>query len=307
MRSTGQLGIDSIDPIHPISTTRQCDVVVYIHQSDLSALQSDHDKLLLEETALVQRQTSGRLAHRTTSDKRNHDKLLRSVQRSRRDAINKMRPHVEFLQAVPDHPGLPPELPDDWERLAREGSPFWHVGDVVPADGPSEREKDAVVEFFLKRCRAWEQLTSIVPREARDALEHLSLLELQARACNDAIVSDINALHDARVSSTTTSNGREPHPTEFDTQLGRLVQVNDLLSTLESSRRDCASAWLFIHDLVESSPQVASILSPVNSGLHIQASLPILDNSLYPPPAQVAQETPLMPPVAPATEQQAEQ
>jgi len=283
LRSTGRLQNDAVDPFLPLSPTRQSQVLVHIHRLDLSNLQSQHDKFLLEQIALVQRQTSGRLAHRTTADKRNHDKLLRSVRSKRLNLINKMVPHITFLQSIPGDQTVPAELPKDWVTSAREGSPFWLAGDnVVPVDCPSSKEIESIVESFLKKSRAWEQLSSVVPREVHDALEHLSLLELQARSCNDAIVRDLHHLSGA---SDTC------HPSEFEVHLGRLVHVSDLLTTVEASRKDCAITWSIIHDLVETSPKVLEVTDPSTCRFPIVASPPFLSHSLHPPPSQLSQQS----------------
>lgn len=275
-RSLGQLLDHEVAPHAPLDEARYADVLAHIHRCELNKQQSTHDELLLEEQVLLQKRTSGTQAHAVTKDKRNLDKLIRSVRKKRHLLIANMKAHVDYLQAVPGET----QPPEDWLSQAREGSPFWGSSAPGPDGAPSQREIESIVVAYLKRNRAWEQLTDTVPREAHDAIEHFSLLEAQAHACVSRVILETQ--------EALSSSGSLPasYPTRVDVLHGRIITGKDLISSVEAARRQCAAAWGSIVHLVNESAPVAEVAS---GPFPIDSVNPFIAASHIPYPQQLIQ------------------
>jgi hypothetical protein len=104
---------------------------------------------------------------------------------------------------------------------------------------------DEVVESYMKRQHAWEQLTSVVPREIRDAIEFFALLESQCCVC----------LHRMQ----TEMSNRDLPDEDFYKLRGLIVLSHDLLRLTENSHSQCAMTWSLITKMVSDSPIVAEV------------------------------------------------
>lgn len=277
LRGIGRLHGNAVTPLYPLDASRFSHVLAHTHRCQLRKQQDDHDKLLLEEQVLQQKRTSGSLAHTTTADKRNLDKLIRSTRKSRHRVIENMKEHVDYLTTVPTET----PIPNNWVDLAKEGQPFWLSNLPAPEGRPSQHEINAIVESYLKRARAWEQLTMIVPREVHDALEHFSLLELQANVCERDLT---NRLWEHQVGSGSFAIFSQ---IEVDKLLGTIILAKDLISSVETARRQCAVAWGCISQLVnESGP---SLVIASGSRFPIDGIAPFIAAELIPPSMQLLQ------------------
>ena len=269
-RATGQLTA-LVAPEIPLTPVRYAEVLCHVHTQQLRKLQKEHDLLLLDELVLQQKRTSGTQVHSSTGAKRTLDKQIRSVRRSRHGTIASMSEHVEFLKSVT---GTDP-VPDNWKELAKSGNPFWAtVERSVSPDRPSRHEVDAIVESYMKRQRAREQLTNIVPREIRDLLEFYSLLWLQLGACMDALERDELFLDG-------DSEGAQLR--------GLFVHAKDLSVTVGTAWQLCVTAWDNMLQLVNDS-LVLKEVTEVDSregGQPVRFSgcfsRPYISTDLYPP------------------------
>jgi hypothetical protein len=181
-----------------------------------------------------------------------------------------MMPHVRYIMENTDNHNIPVE----WKTLAMQGLPFWLEASEEPAVTPSMAEKNSIVESYLKRQRAWEQVTVILPRETVDAMRFFGDLEKQAIALMEGMPSQLDG-------QPTSREINEYH-------LGCCTVCQDISVKARESRLNCRDVW----NRIESALQSAEVIqvTSINSGeggrvptyLKIHATLPILPLSQHP-------------------------
>jgi len=211
---------------------------------------------------LTSKRESGSQGHSTTKDKRNLDKLIRSVRKTRFDLLISMERHVSYF--LEHHNGVAAvgaqSIPSNWMDAAKEGQPFWSQGNNTPPDTPAKHEVEGIVTSHLKRQRAWEQLTETVPRELRDAMEQFSLLEIQAHTQLQNLSDD---------------------------DCGMIVVTKDLIQEVRCCRLGCIRTWEHMKGMMVCSPTVAEVTLP--SSRHcIQIAGPALRQEHTPPEWQLS-------------------
>lgn len=162
----------------PLARDRYDLILLEMHEAQLKALQSAHDSALYEVQRLKQRQQSGTQEHLVVSEKRQLALLIGKTQRARKALIRKMTSHVRYIMDNMENQNIPV----NWKTLAMQGEPYWIDSVEESAVTPSTAEKNSIVESYLKRQRAWEQITVVLPRETVDAMHFFGDLEKRSNA-----------------------------------------------------------------------------------------------------------------------------
>jgi hypothetical protein len=241
-------------------------IIKDMHQARIKELQAAHDSAHYEAKRLKQKQQSGTQGHLVVSEKRRLASLIGKMHRSRKKNINDMVPFVRYIVENINQHGIP----DNWKATAMAGSPYWCIADEGHAGmTPSISEKNSIVESYLKRQRAWEQITEIIPRELLDAMCFFHDAEQRA-------TQFINIQMD----ETCTMERRQYH-------LGCLAIGQDIFVRARGCRLKCRNVWREVETELQSELVMnVTMASGENGGvremLKINATLPILHLSLEP-------------------------
>lgn len=241
-----------------------------MHHARLQELQAAHDCALFEGQRLKQKQQSGTQQHLVVSEKRRLALLIGKTHRARKKLINDMAPFVRYLlENTEQH-----SIPANWKATAREGIPYW----CTPMEGesgitPSIAEKNNIVESYLKRQRAWEQVTDILPRELVDAMRFFGDLEKRA-------IEFINTVPQTDGDYTCTIEMRQYH-------LGCLAVGQDIFAKARECRLKCQNLWRKIETDLQSEriikiTTISGEAGGVRENLKVNATLPLLRLSLVP-------------------------
>jgi hypothetical protein len=254
----------------PMARQRYDQILREMHESELKALQSAHDSALYEVQRLKQRQQSGTQQHLVVREKRELSSLIGKTQRARKLLVHKMIPHVRYIMEQTDNHNIPVE----WKTLAMQGAPYWLEAGEESDVTPSTAEKNSIVESYLKRQRAWEQVTVILPRETVDAMSFFADLEKRSIALMEGMRSQLDG------QPTSSREMNEYH-------LGCCMVCQDVSVKAREYRLICRDVW----NRIESALQSAEVIEVTsNSGeagrvptsLKIHATLPILPLSRHP-------------------------
>ena len=256
----------SSEPLLPLE---QYNVILQeMHHARLKELQATHDCALFEAQQLKQKQQSGTQQHLVVSEKRRLASLIGKAHKARKKLINDMVPFVRYILENTEQHGIPV----NWKAMAREGVPYW----CTPVEGesdmaPSIAEKNSIVESYLKRQRAWEQVTDILPRELVDAMRFFGDVEKRA-------IAFINTQHEGH--STSTIEMSQYH-------LGCLAVGKDILAKARECRLKCRNVWSKIETDLQSEhiveiTTISGEAGSVREDLKINAALPLLPLSRLP-------------------------
>jgi hypothetical protein len=238
-----------------------------MHYARLKELQAAHDCALYEGQRLKQKQQSGTQQHMVVSEKRRLASLIGKTHRARKKLINDMAPFVRYLSENTEQHNIPA----NWLCTAREGIPYW----CTPIEGelgfaPSTSEKNNIVESFLKRQRAWEQVTEILPRELVDAMRFFGDIEKRA-------IEFVNQVPEP--------NGGTIEMKQY--HLGCLAVGQDIFAKARECQLKCRNVWTTIEmdlhsDRVMDITTVTGEAGGVRENLKVHTTLPILRLSLLP-------------------------
>jgi len=252
----------------PLPISRFNQILQEMNHAQLKELQEAHDGALYEAKRLKQKQQSGTQQHMVVSEKRRLGSLIGKTHRARKRMINDMMPFVRYIVENTEQHGIPA----DWKSRAREGTPYWRFEEEGEnAMAPSISEKNSIVESYLKRQRAWEQITMLLPRETVDAMRFFAKIEKAA---------------------STFINGQptEGQPISMEMKeynLGSLALCQDILDESRECRMKCGDLW----NTIETELQSENIISVTNvSGdaddipahRKVKATLPLLHPSNAP-------------------------
>jgi hypothetical protein len=155
--------------------------------------------------------------------------MIGKAQRLRKKLINDMTPFVRYIIENTEHHSIPA----NWREGAREGEPYWCTGADGETDNtPSIAEMNSIVESYLKRQRAWEQVTVILPREVVDAMRFFGDIEKRATVF-------INAPPDGQSHSIIMRTTRESE----QYHLGCLTLAEDIRVRARACRLKCGEVW----------------------------------------------------------------
>jgi hypothetical protein len=220
----------------PMDQDRYNLILREMHEAKLKELQSAHDSALYEVQSLKQKQQSGTQQHLVVSEKRRLASLIGKTQRARNQLLNKMTPYVRYIVDNTEHH----TIPAIWKQQARDGAPYWIEANEESVTTPSIAEKNSIVESYLKRQRAWEQVTVIVPRETVDAMKFFGDVEQRSFAF-------INGLP-GQPDHGQSSISRETH----QYNLGCLVVYQDVWVKARECRLKCRRVWNSIETELQS-------------------------------------------------------
>jgi hypothetical protein len=254
-----------------LSLERYSVILQEIHHARLQELQAAHDCALYEGQRLKQKQQSGTQQHLVVSEKRRLASLIGKTHRARKKLINDMAPFVRYLlENTEQH-----SIPANWKAMAREGTPYW----CTPMEGesgmaPSTAEKNNIVESYLKRQRAWEQVTEILPRELVDAMRFFGDVEKRA-------IEFINTVPQSDGDYTTCMIEMRQY------SLGCLAVGQDIFAKARECRLKCRNLWRMIEMDLQSErlieiTTISGEAGGVRENQKVDATLPILRLSLAP-------------------------
>jgi hypothetical protein len=235
----------------------------------LKELQAAHDSLLYEARQLKQKQQSGTQQHLVVSEKRRLASLIGKTHTERKRVINMMAPFVRYIMDNTEHHNIPA----DWKMRAREGTPYWSLPEVELAGTPSISEKNIIVESYLKRQRAWEQVTVVLPRETVDAMRFFGDIEKRAFA----FVNSQPSQNDTGAISREMSQYH----------LGCLTLCQDVFVKARECRLKCGNVWNTIEAELQSDRviEVTTVTGEggdISANLRVDATLPLLQPSQAP-------------------------
>ena len=138
---------------------------------------------------------------------------------------------------------------------------------------PSVSEKNNIVESYLKRQRAWEQVTVILPRETRDAMRFFGDLE----KWSIAFMERLRSQHDGQPTNRETN---EYH-------LCCLTVCQDVCVKAREYRLRCWDVWNSIENELQSAnivkiTNISGEAGGVPAYLKVNAMLPLLQISQQP-------------------------
>lgn len=254
-----------------LSLERYSVILQEMHHARLHKLQAAHDCALYEGQRLKQQQQSGTQQHLVVSEKRRLALLIGKTHRARKKLINDMEPFVRYiLENTEQH-----SIPANWKATAREGIPYWCTAmEGESGMAPSIAEKNTIVETYLKRQRAWEQVTEILPRELVDAMKFFG--DVEKRACEF-----INTVPQPDSDYTTCTVEMMQY------RLGCLAVGQDVFAKARECRLKCRNLWRKIEtDLQSESLLEITTISGETGGVResvkVEATLPLLRLSLLP-------------------------
>ena len=257
-------GVTDEDTRQMLSSSRAKQILTEMNQARLGELQEAHDAARFEANRLKQKQQSGTQQHMVVSEKRNLARLIGKANKVKKQSINSMMPFVRYIvQNTENH-----DIPDDWKKRALDGEPYWCLDVGEDAMSPSISEKQSIVESYLRRQRAWEQITVVLPRETVDAMRFFADIEVAASTfANQQPVDGDNI----------TMEKKEYH-------LGSLAMCQDIIDESRDCRIKCGYLWNTIEAELRSENIIAvtSISGSVDgtpAHRKVQATLPLLDPS----------------------------
>lgn len=253
----------------PLPQARYNLILLETHEARLKALQAAHDSLLYEAQRLKQKQQSGTQQHLVVREKRQLASLIGKTHSARKRLINNMAPFIRYIVANSAHHNIPIE----WKTQAREGTPYWCTAAGEPELVPSIAEKNSIVESYLKRQRAWEQVSTILPRETVDAMRFFAEVEKRAIAFIDCQ----NSQHDGQ----PISEGMHQY------NLGCLALCQDVLGKASVCRLKCRAVWNSIETEIQSAQvigctTVSGDADGIPADRKVSATLPLLQMSQGP-------------------------
>jgi hypothetical protein len=220
----------STNPFLSLSPERYKVVLDRLHISRLRELQLKHDSSLFKEHSLRQSQQSGTQQHLTSIQKRRLAKKIGDTKRKRMTLLNQMERHVNHL-------GL--QTPQGWKKDAIDGRSFWESPvEMSNQDCPSSLEIKSIVELFLKRQRAWEHLTMVLPREIFDAVNFFKSIKTSAIVSSEAVLASPIAPELAAYRS------------------GIHISCMDIASSASQSLDACCSLYNYLDTLVSPESQI---------------------------------------------------
>lgn len=251
-----------------LSPERYNEIIQDMHHARLKELQDAHDCALYEAQRLKQKQQSGTQQHLVVSEKRQLASLIGKAHKARKKLINDMVPFVRYIRENTEQHSIP----TNWKAMAWEGTPYW----CTPMEGesdmtPSRAEKNSIVESYLKRQRAWEQVTDILPRELVDAMRFFGDVEKRA-------IAFINTMPHG--DSISTIEMHQYH-------LGCLAVGQDILAQGRECRLKCQNLWRQIETDLQSEgiiemTTISGEAGGVRECLKVNATLPLLRLSWVP-------------------------
>jgi hypothetical protein len=252
----------------PLPRSRFNQILEEMNHAQLKELQEAHDGALYKAKRLKQIQQSGTQQHMVVSEKRWLASLIGKTHRARKRMINNMASFVRYIVENTEQHGIPA----DWKSRAREGIPYWCLEEGENAMAPSILEKSSIVESYLKRQRAWEQITMLLPQETVDAMRFFANIEKEASTF---------------IFGKTTEG--QPISTEMkEYHLGSLALCQDILDESRKCCMKCGDLW----NTIETELQSAKIISINDVGGNdddgipahrkVKATLPLLDPSNAP-------------------------
>jgi hypothetical protein len=181
--------------------------------------------------------------------------------------INNMTPLVRYIVENMAQHGIPA----DWKIRAREGNPYWRSEEGENAMAPSISEKKSIVESYLKRQRAWEQISMLLPRETVDAMRFFAKIE---RAAYTFITCQ-------------PTEGRPLSQEMKEYNLGSLVLCQDIMDESRECRLKCGELWNTIENELQSEKiiSVTSVSGDANdipAHRKVQTTIPFLHPSNAP-------------------------
>ena len=249
--------------LEPVDRERYKLILREMHEARIKALQSAHDSVLYEIRRLKQRQQSGTQQHLVVSEKRQLALLIGKNERARKQLIHQMTSHVKYIVDNTENQNIP----INWKTMALQGAPHWCEAVEESAVTPSTAEKNRIVESYLKRQRAWEQVTEILLRETVDSMRFFGDLEKRSIALMECLPSQ----QDGQPTSREMS---EYH-------LGCLTLCQDLCVRARAYRLRCRDVWNRIENELQSSKiievtRMSSEADQVPAYLKVNAMLPFL-------------------------------
>ena len=247
-----------------LSSSRAKQILTEMNQAKLGELQETHDAARYEANRLKQKQQSGTQQQMVVSEKRNLARLIGKANKVKKKSINSMMPLVQYIVQNTENHGIP----DDWKKRALDGEPYWCLDEGEDAMGPSISEKQSIVESYLRRQRAWEQITVVLPRETVDAMRFFADIEVAASTfANQQPVDGENITMEKK-----------------EYQLGSLAMCQDIIDESRDCRIKCGCLWDTIEAELRSEKIVAlTSISECVDGTpahrRVQATLPMLDPS----------------------------
>jgi hypothetical protein len=238
-----------------------------MNHAQLKELQEAHDGALYEAQRLKQKQQSGTQQHMVVSEKRRLGSLIGKSHRARKRMINNMTPFVRYIVENTEQHGIPA----DWKRRAREGTPYWRSEEGENAMAPSISEKSSIVESYLKRQRAWEQISMLLPRETVDAMRFFAKIE-------EAASIFING---------QPTEGQPISREMKEYNLGSLALCKDILDESRECRLKCGELWKTIETELQST-KIISVTSlsgdadDIPAHRKVQTEMPLLHPSNAP-------------------------
>ena len=247
----------------PMHSDRYDQVLREMHEAKLKELQMAHDAALYEVQRLRQKQESGKQQHMVVNEKRQLALLISKNQRLRKQFIRKMIPHVKYIMDKSEHQ----IIPNNWKKLATEGNPYWVEPVEQLDDTPCTSEKNSIVESYLRRQHAWEQVTEILPRETQDAMNFFAGIENEARAFMESMSNQ----ETVQVTSTEM----------IEYNVGCWVLCKDVLVKARACQQRCHDVWNRIGDALQSDEILAVTKASgdgggVPSNLKVDAMVPFL-------------------------------
>lgn len=261
----------------PMPEARYNLILGEMQSARLKELQAAHDSLLYEAHQLKQKQQSGTQQHLVVSEKRRLASLIGKTHMEQKRVINLMAPFVRYIMDNTEHHNIPA----DWKMRAREGTPYWSLPEVGLAGTPSISEKNIIVESYLKRQRAWEQVTVVLPRETVDAMRFFGDIEKRAFAF-------INCQPSQNDTGAISREMSQYH-------LGCLTLCQDVFVKARECRLKCGNVWNTIEAELQSDRviEVTTVTGEggdISANLRVDATLPLLQPSQAPSTELLSQD-----------------
>lgn len=165
----------------PIPDDTEQIILDFVQKKRLEALESQFDTLSRTVAELKEKYQSGRRYDMSSNDKRQLAKQIGNGNRKRSAVLKEMVPHILYLQNR-QHLYFLIRLPSQmeqfsvWSNAAMNGTPFW-ISEQNEDEDRKKKAKGKAVEIFLKINRALEHITTVIPRELKDAHFFFSKIE----------------------------------------------------------------------------------------------------------------------------------
>jgi hypothetical protein len=277
-------GVTNEDTREMLDSSRAKQILREMNQARLGELQEAHDAAKCEAERLKQKQQRGTQQHMVVSEKQRLRILIGKANKERKKSINSMMPFVRYIVQNTENHGIP----DDWKKMALDGEPYWCLDEEEDAMTPSISEKQSIVESYLRRQRAWEQITVVLPRETVDAMRFFAKIEVAASTL----------AHQQPVDGDNIA--REYH-------MGSFAMLQDIIDECRDCRKKCGYLWntmeaeLLSENIIEVT-SVSGSVDGIPAHRKVQATLPFINPSnapgiellqehLIPVPDSVQQDT----------------